>query len=208
MNRRTAAFSILGAVACLASGRAEDDGERLIRGDDPGQFELFGIAPGSIRVQDGEVRLLGKPFGLFATRGQYQDFTLTFEWMFERPDDLVDDARFRGNSGVILQLTPPLAAWPKGVEVQLAQADPGSIFPLGDARFEGKSDPEAQRRAVKAVGAWNRSEITARAGTILSVLNGVEVARGVRSDPVRGPIAWQSEGKPIRFRAIRIRPIG
>ncbi len=207
MIRPLATLLILASTITLASGRVDDRGDPVVRGDDPNQFELFGIGPGSIQVEGGEVRLTGKPFGLFATRAQYRDFALSFEWMFERPDDLADDARFRGNSGVILQVSPPLAVWPKGVEVQLAQADPGSIFPLGDARFEGTSDPTAQRRAIKPVGSWNRSEITSKGGTIVSLLNGVEVARGVRPDPARGPIAWQSEGKPIRFREIRIRPL-
>ncbi len=205
MLRPFGAVLLLCVALVPASGQVDGGGKSLVEGNDPRQFELVGIGPESIRIESGEIRLTGKPFGCFATKATYRDFALDFEWMFERPDDLLDDARFRGNSGVILQVGPPLQVWPKGVEVQLAQADPGSIFPLGDVAIEARSDPEAQKRAIKPVGQWNRSEITSKAGTIVSVLNGVEVARGVRSSPVRGAIAWQSEGKPIRFRNIRIK---
>ena len=197
--------TLLASILILAG--PADDGRPLLDGADPGQFELVGIARESIAIERAEVRLTGKPIGYFATRSDFKDFALTFEWKHDRPPDLLDDARSRANGGVLLRVARPHRVWPDAVEVQLAQADPGAIFALGPTPIRARSDPEAQKAAVRPVGQWNRSEIQCRGGSIVSILNGVEVARaeGVRPDP--GPIAWQSEGTPIRFRDIRIRPI-
>ncbi len=177
----------------------------LLRGDDPSQFELINIGADSIAIADGEIRLIGKPLGYFATKREYEDYVLTFEWKFDRPEGLKSDDEFRGNSGVLLHVARPHKVWPRSVEVQLAQADPGALFTFGDATLRGQVDDAAQKAAIRPVGEWNRAEITCRAGSIVCVLNGVEVARGEKAEPDRGAIAWQSEGKPVRFRDIRIR---
>ena len=195
------------AIALPALVGGDDRDLPLVRGDAVDQFDLVGIGPDSIRIVAGEVRLTGKPFGWFATKAAYRDFILAFEWKFDRPDDLADDARFRGNGGVIVQVEPPLGVWPRGVEIQLAQLDPGSILGLGVVELDSRTDLATQKRAIQPVGQWSRTEITVKAGSLISVLNGVEVARATRTDPVRGPIAWMSEGKPIRFRDLRIKAL-
>ncbi len=196
-------------VAAIAPGWARplDEGTSLVVGTAPGQFDLVGIGPEAIAIVDGEVRLTGRPLGYFATRADYADFVLTFDWRFDRPADLVSDAKFRGNGGVLLRIARPHRVWPDAVEVQLAQGDPGALFALKDTDFAARADPEAQKAAVRPVGQWNRAEVTCRGGTIISRLNGVEVARGERARVVPGPIGWQSEGKPIRFRDLRIKPL-
>jgi hypothetical protein len=200
------------ALACLLplmvglAGSAPGPGEplALLKGSDPAQFELVGIGPDSIAIVDGEVRLTGKPLGYFATRQDYRDYVLTFEYRYDRPEGLRSDADFRGNSGVLVHVSRPHKVWPSCVQVQLAQADPGAIFALGDAKCRASSDPVAQKSAVKAVGEWNKVQVTCQGGKITSVLNGVEVARGEKAEPDKGAIGWQSEGKPIRFRDLRI----
>jgi Domain of Unknown Function (DUF1080) len=179
----------------------------LLKGTDPAQFELVGLAPDSIAIVDGEVRLTGKPLGYFATKQEYKDYVLTFEFKYDRPEGLKSDADFRGNSGVLLQITKPHKVWPSCVQVQLAQADPGAIFAMNDSKCEAGSDPLAQKGAIKPVGEWNKLQVTCQAGAIVAVLNGVEVAKGEKADPDHGAIGWQSEGKPIRFREIRIKPL-
>ena len=177
----------------------------LLIGNDPAQFERVGLTPESISIIDGEIRLTGKPLGYFATKREYKEFVLTFEYKYDRPEALKSDADFRGNSGLLLHLAGPAKVWPTCVQVQLAQFDPGAIFPLGDARCgQAGSDPAAQKAAVKPVGEWNQLRVTARGGMIQSVLNGVEVARASKVEPDHGALAWQSEGKPVRFRNLRI----
>ena len=179
----------------------------LLKGTDPAQFELVGIAADSISIVDGEVRLTGKPLGYFATRQEYKDYVLTLEFKYDRPEGLKSDADFRGNSGILLHISKPGKVWPTCVQVQLAQADPGSIFAMNDARCDSGSDPVAQKGAIKPVGEWNKVEITCQAGTITSLLNGVEVSKGEKAEPNHGAIGWQSEGKPVRFRDFRIKPL-
>ncbi len=189
----------------LAFGPGEP--EVLPTGGDLAQFDRVGLAADSMAIVDGEVRMTGKPLGYFATKRAYRDFTLTFEYRYDRPADLKAEVDFRGNSGVLLHIVGPAKVWPTCVQVQLAQSDPGAIFPLGDAACEANADPEAQRKAIHPVGEWNRVEVTSRGGSIVAVLNGVEVARGEKAEPAEGPIGWQSEGKPVRFRAIWIQSL-
>ncbi len=181
------------------------DPEPLVNGTDPAQFERIGLGVDSMSIVDGEVRLTGKPLGYFATKRDYKDFILTFEFRYDRPEGLKSDADFRGNGGVLLHVAGPAKVWPDFVQVQLAQADPGAIFAMNGSKCEAGSDPAAQKAAIKPVGEWNKVQITSRDGTISSVLNGVEVARAEKADPDHGPIGWQSEGKPIRFRELKIK---
>jgi hypothetical protein len=198
-------------LALLAGLRARaGEGEGfvpLVRGDDPAQFELVGISPESIRIEGGEVRLTGTPPGYFATRTAYRNYMLRFDWRFERPDGLTTDDRFSGNSGVLLHIEPPGKVWPRSIEVQLFPGDAGHVFAIAGARFEGTADPEAQSRALRPVGQWNQAVITCRDGSIISALNGVVVSRGRHASPDRGPLGWQSEGAPVRFRNLLLKPL-
>src|SRR4051794_718156 len=99
MQRRH--WAALGFVFALAwNARGADEGfVPLVRGEDPKQFELVGIGPDSLKIEDGEIRVSGRPDGYFATREGYKNYVLTFEWLYERPSDLESDARFKGNSG-------------------------------------------------------------------------------------------------------------
>lgn len=196
-------------LACLMSlavgpfARGEEF-KPLGSGDDIKPFTLVGIGPEAITIKGVEIRLTGKPNGYFATRDTYKNYVLRFDWMYERPAGLASDVAFQGNSGVLLHIKEH-KVWPECIEVQLMNADAGDTFPVGPARFQGKKDPKAQRTAVKPVGEWNATEVTCKDGMIACVINGVEVARGVGAKPDQGPIGWQSEGAPIRFRKIEIR---
>jgi hypothetical protein len=177
----------------------------LVAGNDAGQFALVGIGPESISVKDGEVRLTGKPNGYFATRDSFRNYVLRFEWMYDRPAGLASDAAFSGNSGLLLHIATPHKVWPESIEVQLMNADAGNTFGIPPARFRGRKDAEAQKRAIRPVGQWNAVEVTCKDGSIVCTINGVEVARGDGAKPDHGPIGWQSEGSPIRFRNIAIK---
>jgi hypothetical protein len=196
------ATAILAFLPPLAPAMASDD-VPLFGGDIMGSLQLVGIGPDSIKVVDGEIRLTGKPNGYFATRGSYRNYVLTFDWMYERPDDLISDAHFRGNSGLLLHVQPPHRVWPRCVEVQLQNSSAGDVLPIGGAKCQGRriAPPQA---AVKPVGQWNHMEVISRDGTLACTINGVEVSEGVGSSVDRGSIGWQSEGSPIRFRNVSI----
>lgn len=188
-------------------GLAGPADEPLVKGTDPAQFELVGIKADTITVQDGEVRLTGKPNGYFATKKSYKNYVLKFEWMYERPAGLENEATFNGNSGLLVHIAGDHKVWPKCVEVQLANKDAGNIFAIGGAKFTGKKDAESQKKAIKPVGQWNVEEVTCKDGEIVCKINGVEVAKGTGATPDAGPIGWQSEGAPIRFRNLTIQTL-
>jgi hypothetical protein len=204
---RTTTFTFLLVLAGLASTARAQDFQPLVVGSDPGQFRLVGIGPDTLAIKDGEVRVSGKPNGYFATRTSYKNYVLRFEWMYERPDSLESDAAFKGNSGLLLHIGEPHKVWPEAIEVQLMYTDAGNTFGIRPAKFQGKKDPDAQKKAMKPVGEWNEVEVTCKDGAIVTRFNGVEVARGTDPQPDHGPIGWQSEGAVIRFRKMMLKPL-
>lgn len=197
---------LLGLAALDPSSSAADDSfVSLVKGDDPGQFELVGIGPETLKIVDGEITVTGTPNGYFASRESYRNYTLRFDWKYDRPEGLTDDARFRGNSGLLLHIQKPHKVWPKSIEVQLLHADAGHAFAIFGAKFAGSKDARAQKQAVNPVGQWNHMEVTCQDGRISCRINGVEVSRGTGAMPERGQIGWQSEGGPVRFRRIQIK---
>ncbi len=198
-------FSVLLGFGGLAKG--EPGFEPLVSGDDPSQFDLIGIGPETIRIADGVVMISGKKNGYFATKKSYKNYTLKFDWMYERPEGLAKGAVFQGNSGLLVHITGPHKVWPKCTEVQLFNPDAGNIFAIQGATFKGKKDPVAQKQAIKPAGEWNSEEVTCRDGVITCKINDIEVAKGSGADPDSGTIGWQSEGSKIQFRKIEIKVI-
>jgi hypothetical protein len=195
-------------VPTLLIATALDDREAgfvaLVDAADPAStFEFVGIDAGSVVFADGEIRLTGKPRGYLATKAAYNDFTLRFEWKYDLPDGVDPDA-FDGNSGLLIRIAGPGKVWPMSLQFQLAPDDPGDLFGL-DSSFVGKIDPKAQRKAVKPPGQWNEGEIELRGERVVSRINGVEIASGTYPAKA-GPIGLQSQGSPIRFRKLRIKP--
>ncbi len=195
------------AVVLLVSDRPAiaDDFQHLVRGNDLEQFVLVNLGPKSISIEDGEIHLTGKPDGYFATRASYRNYVLQFEWKYERPEGLKSESAFQGNSGLLMHIAEPHQVWPRCIESQLLLADAGHLFAVSGAQFRGSKDTEAQRKATRPVGEWNLQEVTCKDGAIVCTINGIEVSRGEGASPDHGPIAWQSEGAPIRFRNLRIK---
>ena len=197
----------LSALLVSASTAADDGFVALVKGNDPAQFDLIGIGPETLKIVDGEIEVTGKPNGYFATKDVYQNYVLKFDWKYDRPEGLTDDAKFKGNSGLLLHIQKPHKVWPKSIEFQLLNADSGHTFAIFGSKFAGAKNAEAQKKAIKPVGQWNHAEVTCRDGEIISTINGIEVDRGTGASPDSGHIGWQSEGGPIRFRGIMIKAL-
>jgi hypothetical protein len=191
----------------LAARAADEEFQPLVKGTDPSQFELAGIGPDTIRIEDGVVHISGKPNGYFATKDSHKNYVVSFEWMYERPEGLQDDSKFDGNSGCLVHIQPPHKVWPQCIEVQLMNRDAGNIFAINGSKFTGKKDADAQKRAIKPVGQWNQEEITCKDGAITCTINGVQISTGTGASPDHGQVAWQSEGRPIQFRNLKIKPL-
>jgi hypothetical protein len=196
------------SVLVLSARAADDAGFKpLVRGSDPAQFELVVITPATLQIDNGQVAVSGMPNGYFATKDSYRNYVLKFDWMYERPESLASEAEFTGNSGLLVHIEPPHKVWPKCIEVQLQNKDAGNIFAIQGAKFQGKKDADAQKKAIKPVGQWNQEEVTCKDGEIVCKINGIEVARGTGATPDHGQIGFQSEGKPIKFRNMMIKPL-
>ena len=202
---KTLALTALVALVSLASPR-DDESSYLLTSDDPAQLTLVGITPETIAIKDKEIRLAGKPNGYFATRKSYKNYVLKFEWMYERPEGYKDGDKFDGNSGVLIHIAPPDKVWPKCVEAQLAYAEAGHVFAINGAKFDGKTDRDALKKALKPVGQWNEAEIVCKDGSISCTMNGQKIATGTGASPSEGTIGFQAEGAPIRFRYLRLKP--
>jgi hypothetical protein len=206
LPRSSLAATVLSLLAVLGPAAAQDF-MPLVRGDDPRSFELVVIGPETLKIADGEIQVSGKPNGYFATKDSYKNYALKFEWMYERPSDLDSDAKFRGNSGLLIHIQEPHKVWPKCIEVQLMNANAGAILPLHGTKCKTTIDKAAQKQAIKPVGQCNQEEVTCKDGSITCKINGVEVSSGTGATIDSGPIGWQSEGAPIRFRNVMIKKL-
>ncbi len=161
-------------------------------------------------VKDGVIHCKGKPFGYLLTEKEYGDYVLTVEWRWpEKP----------GNSGVFVHVSGPDKIWPKGVEAQLFHQHAGDFWLVGDFKLtvdkerQDKKTPRhfnrmnKEQAVEKEPGEWNRYEITCKGDTIKLVVNGKLVNEGTDAEAAKGKILLQSEGAPIEFRNIKLKPL-
>lgn len=158
---------------------------------------------------DGVVRFSGDPQGALLTDATYTDYVLTLEWRW--PEGA-------GNSGVLLHASGSRVAgpWPKCLEPQLQSGDAGDLHGIGGFRFHAdhKDEPQEGGRAMnltddteRELGEWNSMVVRCEGDTITVHINGVLVNSAHDLEATSGRIGLQSEGKPIEFRKIELRPL-
>ena len=158
-------------------------------------------------VRDGVLVCEGRPIGYLRTEAEYTNYVLELEWRF-------DPERGAGNSGVLLRVLGEDKVWPKSIEAQLHHGNAGDIWNI--ERFEMETD--AHRRngrrtsrrepsSERPLGEWNRYRIVMAGERLLLEVNGVLQNEARWCEEVAGTIALQSEGAPIEFRNIRLRPL-
>ncbi len=205
MNTAVVFSAILASTVVMMP--IDDESSYVLTSDDVSQLKLVGFGSDTISIKDKVIRLTGKPNGYFATKQSYKNYTLKFEWMYERPAGFKDGDKFDGNSGVLIHLAPPDKVWPKCIEAQLAYGEAGHVFAINNAKFDGKTDRDALKKAIKPVGQWNEAEIVSKDGSISCKMNGQKIAEGIGALPSEGPIGFQAEGVPIRFRFLRVKTL-
>ena len=167
--------------------------------------------PGAaFKVDSGTIRCSGRPQGYWYTENKYLNFTLRFEFRYERDPDLDSDEEDYGNSGYLLFIEDHVV-WPASIEIQGRNREVlnvlSSLVPAGmrDA-MKFTVDDDARKRVLKPMGQWNAVEIVSKEGRITSSLNGTLIST-VMQHPFKEPghIGFQSEGGKIQWRNIRIK---
>lgn len=190
-------LALVAAVALDAASGGDKDFVDLFNGKnmDGFKFNIFGKSDKNpFEVKEGVIHVSGSPNGYFYTEKSYKNYILRFDWKF------LED----GNSGLLVHIQSHGKGWPKSIEVQGQQSDHGRIFDIGGLKGgKYKVDKTAQKKAIK-VGDWNTTEVISKDGMLTSKINGIEIASGMAS-VTEGPIGWQSEGKPLLFKNLKIK---
>ncbi len=161
-------------------------------------------------VEDGVLTCTGQPSGyLITTRDDFHDYTLSLEWRWHTQQ--------AGNNGVLVHCSTPgaLGVWCKSIEVQLANQDAGDFWVIGTQLHVSDEQHRRQDRRYqnlvdgveKPLGEWNQLQITCRGDEVTVHVNGVLVNHATDVSEQSGAIALQSEGTPIQFRRVELRPL-
>jgi hypothetical protein len=205
-------LTVLGTLSSLAAAGADGEGETgfvaLGNGHDMNGFAMVGAPASTWIVEDGTIKCSGVPTGYFATGRSYRNFVLRLDFRYVRPADLLDDATFPGNTGYLCYISGEPKVWPRCVEVQGRNRDVGRILALGGVPPVASTDnPAARKEALRPVGEWNSLEIISQDGALTAVLNGTTVCTSAAGELREGPIGFQSEGREVHFRHLRIKEL-
>ena len=162
-------------------------------------------------VKEGVLLCTGKPAGYLRTiKDDFHDYVLTLDWRWPPGTN-------GGNNGVLVHSSTPgaLGVWPKSIEVQLAKDNAGDFWVIGteldvpdeDTRQKGRRHLNLTDDSEKPLGEWNQMEITCRGDEVIVKVNGDLVNHATNCSETKGAISLQSEGAPIEYRNIRLRPL-
>jgi len=203
-------------IAQLPAAAADDDlqTQQLFNGQDLSNWKWETDTEGTKidqvwSVADGVLHCKGKTRGYLRTKkDDYQDYRLVVQWRWPAQG---------GNNGVLVHTTKPgaLGVWPKSIEVQLAHKNAGDFWVIGteldvpneEERRKGRRHLNLTDGSERPVGDWNEMEIVCRGDEILVTVNGELVNHATNCSVTRGAISLQSEGTPIEFRKVELRPL-
>lgn len=220
MKRTIVTAALLLAVAApWAPGGEKDDGWiKLFNGKNLDGWSVF-LDPRSkdadpaktFSVQNGMIVCTGKPYGYLITDKEYGDYVLKVQWRWG------PNPGKNPNSGVFVHVVGPNKIWPKAVEAQLAANHAGDFWLVEGFKLKvdaSRQDPKVARHYVrmkdnveKPIGEWNQYEITCKGDTIRLVINGQFVNEGTQAELTKGKILLQSEGAPIDFKDVMLKPL-
>jgi len=175
-------------------------------------------------IEDGVLTCSGDCNGGLMSEKVYENFEVAFEWRHER---------HAGNAGFFVWVPElPEKGLPTGIEVQIldlgyaenwekSHGSPpdwftchGDVFPCGTSKMKpfppaapGGARSFPTRETTRPAGEWNRYYIRCINGAVRLWVNGVEVSGGTGCTPVKGPVAFEAEGAPIRYREMWIREL-
>ena len=203
---------LLAIFACSSEEKIE-----LFNGENLNNWTIF--LPDSVdkesvfRAEDGKLFVGGIPNGYIRTIEEYDAYELHLEWRWlEEPK----------NSGVLLHTTGEDMLWPNCIEAQLMAGKAGDFVLIGkgagitvkdtvyiieseENRF--KVIPKIEESTELSPGEWNSYDITVTPEKIVLKVNGVVQNTGTSPTKSKGSICIQSEGGPMEFRNIDLRPL-
>jgi hypothetical protein len=99
--------------------------------------------------------------------------------------------------------------------VQLGSGDAGDFWVIGttleiekpEGRIEDRRHKNLTDGSEKPLGEWNKMEITCHGDEITVKVNGDLVNHATKLSQSKGAIGLQSEGAPIEYRDIQLRPL-
>ena len=149
-------------------------------------------------IKDGNIHIVGNPFGYMRTAEKYGNYKLHVEWRW------VGEGT---NSGIFLHVQDGDKLWPNAIECQLCNGKAGDFVMLGGSKIKEiecvGEFPIKDRNGdfEKPVGEWNTAEIVCEGTSITVYING-ELQNQCTGENSEGYIALQSEGGPIEFRNV------
>ncbi len=161
-------------------------------------------------VRDGVIHCEGKPKGYLRTNKDYANYQLHFEWRWDGNPT---------NSGVLLHKTGPDLLWPTSIEAQLMHENAGDFYliNLSSMTVNGRQVGPVEKPYLRAKkqelsnentpGEWNHYDIVCDGDSIQLTVNGLLQNKGTGANPSSGVICLQSEGSPIQFRNIYLKPL-
>ena len=161
-------------------------------------------------VRDGVIHCEGKPSGYLRTSKDYANYQLHLEWRWDGKPT---------NSGVLLHKTGPDLLWPTSIEAQVMHENAGDFYliNLSSLTVNGKQLGPVVKPYLRAKkqglsnetppGEWNSYDIVCDGDSIQLTINGVLQNKGTGATPSSGAICLQSEGSPIQFRNIYLKPL-
>jgi hypothetical protein len=172
----------------------------------------------------------GQPIGVMRTQQLFTNFELVVEWRHLRPAG--NSGVFVWVAEEALKELKPNALPQVGIEVQMLDhgfaeqyekrsgkkgdwfSTNGDIFAVGKSKLKPfpPTSPNGSRsfprkQLSKGVGEWNHYYVRAINGELRLWVNGEEVSGGSDAEPRAGYLCLESEGSPIEFRNLRIRPL-
>lgn len=228
-------FAIGLTIAILNQAIADNPPHASINGSGPGWIALGETDFTHVNSEDdtwtfknGEIHCTGQPVSVMRSKQQYTNFELVCEWRH---------LKTAGNSGIFVWTIPESLerlkgpGLPHGIEVQVLdlgykeryeqdgrKADwftcHGDVFPVGESKMKPFAPvaPNGRRsfpskELSKAVAEWNHYYIRAINGEVRLWVNGEEVSGGTACSPATGFLCLESEGSPVEFRGLKIRPL-
>lgn len=216
MTARFAHASLIGLMLVLLTGCATlnvtpSQPAALFNGRDLAGWDvvLQDNAPhdGTFTVQDGVIHCTGQPTGFIRTTRDYNNYLLHVEWRW---------ADEPGNSGILVHAVPEDNVWPRCVESQLMADNAGDIILIGgssaadypaDDSGQAVRIPKREASSENPPGQWNQADVYCAGDSVRTYVNGVLQNTAFQTDPASGRICLQSEGVPIEFRNITLKPL-